>query len=188
MSRPSHPCGTNHDAPHYAPYYRTPSAYVLTLVWKTDCPIHIMQEETWQFCPACKRSCPSQVIVNSTPFFRLSRTPICLCWGNVRPFYTKPEDHFLSAVRDWLFYTVAATFRVWGHLRIIWDKPGAELSCEGTNETKCCIVRYSTVRGAEVLLWPCALLHTVMWISELRKGHCCLGLQNVRFIVSERGR
>jgi hypothetical protein len=54
MSRPSHLCSTNHNTPHFAvpsaPYSPTPSAYVVRLVCKTDCPIHITPQEIWQFC------------------------------------------------------------------------------------------------------------------------------------------
>jgi hypothetical protein len=54
MSRPSHPCSTNHNTPQFAvpsaPYSPTPSAYVLRLVCKTDCSFHITPQDTCQFC------------------------------------------------------------------------------------------------------------------------------------------
>jgi hypothetical protein len=54
MSRPSHPCSTNHNTPHFAvpssPYSPTPSVHVLRSVHKTDCPIHISPQDIWQFC------------------------------------------------------------------------------------------------------------------------------------------
>ena len=152
MSRPSHPCSTTNDAPPYAvpsaPHSLKPSTHVLTLVWKPACPIRIIQEELWQFChfkviPAhiFDMLCPSHVIVNSAPFFQTQSNTVYLCWVNVRPFSTKPQYHFLSAVRYWLFNTVAATLSIWGYLRIIWDKPGLELLCEGINEAKVYVMK-----------------------------------------------
>jgi len=96
------------------------------------------------------------------------------------PFNTKPEDHFLSAVRAWLFNTVAATLRIWRYMRIIWAKPGPELLCEGTNETKGCNVCYGKKgRGFPVAM--CGIVH-----SNVEQCHCFVKLQSVRFIVSDR--